>query len=152
MSNDYENPEVFREKEQPVWDPENGPLFTRVKGSLVEEQVSDEINVIETAYWFHTPPGGWWGLGEFWGRLFSIAQVRCMPAVWLCNLTAAGRWNDDAACSNPTTRPLPLPQPTLLTPKQAAGGPPRSSGSSPRRRATSPRRSTRTRPGRTATL
>lgn len=44
----------------PVWDPEKGgELADRVKRSLMEEQATPEISVLETAYWFHTPPEGW---------------------------------------------------------------------------------------------
>lgn len=51
--------EYINVSDAPVWDPEKGPLHGRINRTVLEEQQSDEISVLETAYWFHTPPGGW---------------------------------------------------------------------------------------------
>lgn len=56
---DPDDAQFIRVSDVPVWDPEKGPMEHRVGRTLLEEQKSDEISVVETAWWFHTPPGGW---------------------------------------------------------------------------------------------
>ncbi|KAI8466038.1 MAG: hypothetical protein J3K34DRAFT_435096 [Monoraphidium minutum] len=59
-SADADTREFIFVNESPVWDAEKGPLEAgRVTRTQIAEQASDEISVLETAYWFHTPPDGW---------------------------------------------------------------------------------------------
>jgi hypothetical protein len=53
---DPDTREYIYTSDTPVWDPEKGPLRARLNKTIAEEQFSDEISVVETAYWFHTPP------------------------------------------------------------------------------------------------
>lgn len=59
---DPDTAEYMLVSEIPVWEPERGPLSQRISRTMLEEQTSDEISVLETGYWFHTPPGEYlWG-------------------------------------------------------------------------------------------
>lgn len=125
-----DNAEYVRVNDMPIWEPEKGPLGDRIKRTLMQEQATDEISVLETAYWFHTPPGAHRGAprgvgaGGVWARAATLRRCSAVGRCFyggLCDTCVSTSSNTQAACSlgahraagpSLSTRPTAHPAPT----------------------------------------